>query len=88
MGVKNDLNCGMQARFVTNTSTKKRTANDLLAELNADVIDVEENVSGTFVPVAKDSSDDVLENRDDVDSQEEDPNYCGNLDNAMINNKS
>ena len=62
-----------------------RTANDLLAE----IIDVEENVADVYTSPPLDLGDDVLENRDDVDSQEENPNYYGNLDNAMVlNNKS
>ena len=44
-------------------SRQKRTANDLLAELNAEVIDVEEKVDGINIPSSM-HDDDVIEEED------------------------
>ena len=53
----------------------KHIENDLLAELNSEIIDVEENGGVVYTTGRNDSSEDVLENRDDVDSHGKDSIY-------------
>ena len=70
-------------------SRQKRTANELLAELNAEVIDVEEKVDGINIPSSV-CDDDVMEEEDsESGSHGKDSIYFSKLDNAkVLNNKS
>ena len=57
----------------------KRTANDLLAELNADVIDVESNSGGINIPPDLETDADVLEKIDVNEILEDIPISCGDV---------